>query len=116
VERSAQEDSIAKTRKTRLYGSLDCMAGSSAVALAARRLARRLCLGPQHTASDVTPRLNPARRDPRVLAPATHADMAARIECYLYVDVPAGRERAGSGVWKTWSASSFCTLLIIDMS
>jgi hypothetical protein len=72
VERSAQEDSIAKTRKTRLYGSLDCMAGSSAVALAARRLARRLCLGPQHTASDVTPRLKPARRDPRVLAPATH--------------------------------------------
>ena len=59
MERSAQEDSIAKTRKTRLYGSLDCMAGSSAVALAARRLARRLCLGPQHTASDVTPRLNP---------------------------------------------------------
>jgi len=96
------------------------MAGSSAVALAARRLARRLCLGPQHTASDVTPRLNPARRDPRVLAPATHGGAD---NLYLYVSTyPGGRESGVRalvpGVWarRRASASSFCTLLIIDMS
>lgn len=71
------------------------MAGSSAVALAARRLARRLCLGPQHTASDVTPRLNPARRDPRVLAPATHGGAD---NLYLYVSTYPGGRETESGV------------------
>jgi hypothetical protein len=98
------------------------MAGSSAVALAARRLARRLCLGPQHTASDVTPRLNPARRDPRVLR-SCHTMRCAGI-IYLYVDVPAGVRAAALGLavlllerrGRVGFVRSFCTLLIIDMS
>ena len=112
MERSAQEDSIAKTRKTRLYGSLDCMAGSSAVALAARRLARRLCLGPQHTASDVTPRLNPLGG---TRASWLLPHMAARI-IYKFICTKTRRGPRGSSRARGPRAprgASFCTVAVL---